>query len=386
MLTDTAIKKAIPKEKQYKLSDSKGLYLLVKKSGKYWRMDYRFQKKRKTMALGIYPAVKLKEAREKCDDARGKIKSGVDPMSKSDTPDQNTFEFVALEWYGKNKLSWVPAHAKRVLSRLQSDIFPWLGTKPISSIQAPDLLTALRRVEERGAVETAHRIKNTCGQIFRYAVATGKAAHDITADLRGAIPPPQKGHMSTITDPVQVGGLLRSIDGYKGHFITRCALKLAPLTFVRPGELRNAEWAEINFEKAEWKIEAEKMKMSRPHIVPLPKQAIEVFLEIKPYTAHRSRYVFPSPRTDKRPLSDNGVLSALRRMGYEKHEMSGHGFRAMASTLLHENGFPSHIIELQLAHVERNGVKAAYNHALYLKERKEMMQWWADYLDQLKSK
>jgi len=386
MLTDTAIKKAVPQAKQYKMADGKGLYLLIKKAGKYWRMDYRFLKKRKTMALGVYPTVKLKEARTKRDAARGKINSGIDPMEKVDTPDQSMFEFVAREWYGKNKHTWVTAHAVRVLSRLEKNIFPWLGEKSIAEITPPDLLSALRRVEERGAIETAHRIKNTCGQIFRYAVATGKATRDITADLRGAIPPPKKTHMATITDPAEVGGLLRSIDGYKGHFITRCALKLAPLTFVRPGELRHAEWSEINFEKAEWKIEAKKMKMARPHIIPLSRQSVEVLLEIQPYTAHRSKYVFPSPRTDKRPLSDNGVLSAIRRMGYGKHEMCGHGFRAMASTLLHENGFPGHIIELQLAHAERNSVKAAYNHALYLKERKEMMTWWAGYLDKLKLK
>ena len=385
MLTDTAIRKAATTDKQYKMTDGQGMYLLVKKSGKYWRMDYRFQGKRKTFAIGVYPDVRLKEARQKRDEARVMIKKGIDPMQKPEFPDGNSFEKVALEWFHKNKHTWVAGHSKRILRRLEANIFPWLGEKPVSSISAPDLLKALRRIEDRGAIETAHRVRQTCGQVFRYAIATGKASHDITADLKGAIPPPHRVNMATITNPKEVGGLLRSISGYKGNFVTRCALSLAPLTFVRPGELRSAEWSEIDFEKAEWKITADKMKMSRPHIVPLAKQAINVFLEIEPYTKHRSKYVFPSPRTDARPLSDNAVLSALRRMGYEKHEMCGHGFRAMASTLLHENGWASHLIELQLAHVEKNSVKAAYNHALHLDERRKMMQWWADYLDDLRS-
>jgi len=388
MLTDTAIKSALPKEKQYKMSDAYGLYLLVKSVGKYWRMDYRFNQKRKTLAFGVYPKISLKVARKKCQEARDLLEDEIDPGEYKKTLTQeivsDSFRAVATEWYLKNRHTWVIGHAERILRRMELNIFPWIGDVPITDVLPMDLLTVLRRIEDRGAIDTAHRAMQTCGQVFRYAIATGRAEHDITAALKGAIPPPKRSNMSTITDPSKIGGLLRAIDGYEGHFITRCALMLAPLVFLRPGELRHAEWAEIDLEKAEWKIPAEKMKMARPHIVPLSTQALNILKEIQPYTQHRSLYVFPSVRTDKRCMSDNTILAALRRMGYAKEEMSGHGFRAMASTLLHENGWPSPIIELQLAHVERNSVKAAYNHALHLDERIKMMQWWADYLDVLK--
>jgi len=389
-LADTAIRNAKPKKKQYKLSDEKGLYLLVKKTGKYFRFDYRYAGKRKTLALGVYPDVKLADARDKRDDARRLLQNDVDPAqyrkeTKSMQKEQaaNSFEAVAREWFMKNKHIWTEGHSKTIIRRLELNIFPWLGTRPVATITAPELLAALRRVEDRGALETAHRVKQICGQVFRYAIATGRGERDPSADLRGALPPAKPKRMATITDPKQISELLRVIDGYEGHLITKCALRFAPLVFVRPGELRQAEWQEINFDQAEWKIPAEKMKMRISHIVPLSTQAIEILKEIEPLTG-RSRYVFPSLRTAERPMSNNTVLAALRRLGYAKEEMSGHGFRAMASTVLHEQGWRSDIIERQLAHAERNSIKAAYNHAQHLPERRRMMQAWADYLGMLK--
>jgi integrase len=391
-LTDTAIRNAKAKEKPFKLSDEKGLYLLVNKAGKYFRFDYRYAGKRKTFALGVYPEVKLAEAREKRDEARKLLQNDVDPaqyrketkaMQKEHAA--NSFEAVSREWFTKNKHVWTEGHSRTIIGRLELNIFPWLGTRPVASITAPELLVVLRRIEDRGAIETAHRVKQICGQVFRYAIATVRAERDPSADLRGALPPTKPKRMATITDPKQIGGLLRAIDGYEGHLITRCALRLAPLVFVRPGELRQAEWKEINFEQAEWKIPEEKMKMRILHIVPLSTQAIEIFKEIEPLTG-RGRYVFPSLRTAKRPMSNNTILAALRRLGYAKEEMSGHGFRAMASTVLHEQGWPSDIIERQLAHAERNSIKAAYNHAQHLIERQKMMQAWADYLNSLKNR
>jgi len=389
-LTDTAIRNAKAKKKPYKLSDEKGLYLLVNKTGKYFRFDYRYAGKRKTLALGVYPDVKLADAREKRNDSRRLLQNNVDPAqyrkeTKAMQQEQatNSFEAVSREWFTKNKHVWTEGHSRTIIRRLELNIFPWLGMKPIASITAPEILAVLRRIENRGAIETAHRVKQICGQVFRYTIATGRAERDPSADLRGALPPTKPKRMSTITVPKQIGELLRAIDGYEGHLITRCALRLAPLVFVRPGELRQAEWQEINFEQAEWKIPAEKMKMGFPHIVPLATQAVELLKEIEPLTG-RGRYVFPSLRTAERPMSNNTVLAALRRLGYTKEEMSGHGFRAMASTVLHEQGWLSDIIERQLAHTERNSIKAAYNYAQHLPERRRMMQSWADYLDKLK--
>jgi integrase len=390
-LTDTAIRNAKPKNKQYKLSDEKGMYLLVKKSGKYFRFDYRFGGKRKTLALGVYSDVKLAEARGKRDEARKLIANGIDPgqtrkVQKSIQIEQteNSFEAIAREWHGKYSSNWAAGHAKKIIRRFELYIFPWLGSRPISDITPPELLAVLRRVESKGILETAHRAQQNCGQVFRYAIATGRAERDSTADLRGALAPAKHGRMATITEPKKIGELLRAIDGYEGTPVAKCALRLAPLVFVRPGELRHAEWKEINFDNAEWRIPAKKMKMKDPHIVPLAMQAVEILYEIQPLTG-QGRYVFPSIRTNSRPMSDNTILSALRRMGYPKDEMSGHGFRAMASTILHEQGWPSDIIERQLAHAERNSIKAAYNHAQYLPERRKMMQSWADYLDTLKN-
>ena len=390
-LTDTAIRNAKPKEKPYKLTDGRGLYLLVNKSGRYFRWDYRFGSKRKTLALGVYPDIKLKEVREKHEDLRRLLSMDIDPMehkkqvkAKIHAETTNSFEAVAREWFSKNQPVWTEKHAQTIISRLENNIFPWLGTTATSSITAPMLLESLRRVEDRGAVETAHRVKQICGQVFRYAIATGRGDRDPSADLKGALPPTKPKHMATITSPDKVGELMRAIDGYQGNLITRCALQMAPLTFVRPGELRHAEWEEINIDEAVWKIPAEKMKMRSVHIVPLSKQAIAVLDEIKALTGN-GKYIFPSLRSGSRPMSDNTILAALRRMGYAKEEMTGHGFRGMASTLLHENGWGSDIIERQLAHAEGNSVKAAYNHAQHLPERRKMMQWWADYLDTLRT-
>jgi len=390
-LTSTAIKNAKPGQKPYKLTDGRGMYLLVNKTGKYFRLDYRFLGKRRTLALGVYPTVTLSEARTKREEAKKLIAQGIDPVqykrdAKALQMDEatNSFESVSREWFTKNRHTWTEGHAGSILRRLEANVFPWLGPKPISAINAPDLLSTLRRIEDRGAVETAHRIKQTCGQIFRYAIATGRAERDPSADLKGALKPARSRHMAAITDPKQAGELLRAIAGYQGHIITRSALKLAPLTFVRPGELRKAEWREIDLEKSEWRIPAEKMKSRTMHIVPLAKQTRAVLKEIRPLTG-RSKYVFPSLRTGRRPMSNNTVLAALRRMGYGKDEMTGHGFRAMASTILHEQGWPSDVIERQLAHAERNSIKAADNHAQHLPERRKMMQHWADYLDQIKN-
>ncbi|MEL0587111.1 MAG: integrase arm-type DNA-binding domain-containing protein [Candidatus Thiodiazotropha sp. (ex. Lucinoma kazani)] len=388
-LTDTAVRNAKSKEKDRKLFDGGGLFLLVKPNGaRYWRFKYRFHGREKLLALGVYPDVTLKSARDKRDDARKLIADGIDPSKarkaeKAARNNENSFEAIAREWWGNRESNWSESHSSRIMLRLENDVFPWIGTKSIGDITPAELLTVLRRVESRGAIETAHRIHQSCGQIFRYAVATLRAERDTSADLKGALPPVSKKHYPSITDPKLIGELLRVIDGYQGAFITRCALQLAPLTFVRPGELRHAEWSEIDLDKAEWRIPAEKMKMKTVHIVPLSIQAIAILNEIKPLTG-QGKYVFPSVRSPKRPMSENTVNAALRRLGYTKKEMTGHGFRSMASTILNEQGWNKDAIERQLAHTERDLVRASYNYAQHLPERVKMMQWWADYLEGLK--
>ena len=374
--------------KPYKLSDGEGLYLEVTPKGqKYWRLKYRFDGKEKRLSIGVYPAIPLKEARKKRDEAKALLLNGVDPgeFKKTIKKQENLegFEYVAREWHTKHKANWTDSHAKKLIDRLEKDVFPWLGTRPSNEITPPELLAILRRVESRGALDTAHRIMQTCGQVFRYAVATGRAERDPSVDLKGAIPPAKKSHLASIVDPVKIGQLLRAIDGYEGHFVTRSAMRLASYVFVRPGELRQAEWSEIDLDIAEWRIPAEKMKMRELHIVPLSSQALEILKEIKPLTGH-ARYVFPSIRTNKRPMSENTVNAGLRRLGYSKDEMTGHGFRSMASTLLNEQGWHRDAIERQLAHAERDSVRAAYNYAEHLPERKKMMQFWSNYLDGLK--
>lgn len=390
-LTDTAIRKAKPREdgKARKLFDGGGLFLLVKPNGaRYWRLKYRFHGKEKLLALGVYPDVSLKSARDKRDDARKQIAAGIDPSEarkaeKAARSSENSFEAIAREWWSKHKPNWSESHSSRIMLRLENDVFPWIGSKPIQDITPPELLTVLRRIENRGALETAHRIHQSCGQIFRYAIATLRAERDTAADLKGALPPTNQKHHASITDPKKIGELLRAIDNYQGQFITRCALQFAPLVFVRPGELRHAEWSEIDLDKAEWRIPAEKMKMKTVHIVPLSTQAVAILNEIKPLTGH-SKYVFPSVRTLKRPMSENTVTAALRRLGYASGEMTGHGFRSMASTILNEQGWHRDAIERQLAHMERDSVRAAYNYAEHLPERIKMMQAWSDYLVGLK--
>lgn len=392
-LTDTAIKNAKPGAKPIKLSDEKGMFLLVTPSeGKWWRLKYRFGGKEKLLSLGTYPEVSLKDARQRRDDARKLLADGVDPGEnrkavKATKTEQaaNSFEVIAREWFAKKLPSWSASNSDKIMQRLQNDAFPWLGDRPIAEITPPELLKVLRRIEERGAVESAHRMRGYCGQIFRYAIATGRAERDASADLRGALPAHVKEHRAAITDPKHIAELLRAIDGYQGSFVTKCALRLAPLVFVRPGELRKAGWTEIDMDKAEWNIPRERMKMREPHLVPLSAQALEILRELHALTGG-GRYVFPGARTNGRPMSDNAVLAALRRMGFAKDEMSGHGFRAMARTILDEVlQVRTDFIEHQLAHAVRDPNGRAYNRTAHLAERRKMMQQWSDYLDKLKT-
>jgi integrase len=389
-LTDPAVKNAAPKEKQYTMYDSEGLFLLVMPNGsKLWRWKYRVGGVERRTSLGVYPKVSLKAARLERDRLQTELKRGVDPAAEKqalkavERATGETFQLIAEEWHKKFRHTWADNTAKTILERLQKDIFPYIGARPIREITPPELLAVIRRIESRGAVETARRDLQKCGEIFRYALATGRAERDIAADLRGAIAPPKKRHFASIHEPKEIGELLRAIDGYQGSPVTRCALQLAPLTFVRPGELRHAEWTEIDLEAGEWRIPAARMKMREKHIVPLSRQALEVLHELQPLT-DGGRYVFPGARSADRPMSENAVLAALRRMGYEKGEMTGHGFRSMASTILHEQGWLSDVVERQLAHGDRNKVRASYNFAQHLPERRKMMQAWADYLDALR--
>ena len=396
---DIVFRNAKTKDKAYKLPDEKGLYLYIKPNGsKFWRFKYRFAGKEKLLSIGMYGDVSLSDARDAVEEARKLLAKDIDPglvkqsnkrIKKEAT--ENSFEKIAREWHAKrttshkkstNKKIWTTKHAERILTSLEKDIFPYIGSKPINEITAPDLLTILRRIENRGAIDTAHRAHQNCSQIFRYAIAIGKAERDIAIDLRGALEPVSQQHYATITKPEEIGTLLRAINDYQGYFPTKCALQLAPLLFVRPGELRNAEWREINFIKREWRIPAEKMKMRIEHIVPLSDQAITILQQLHPLTGN-GKYLFPSVRTLSRPMSNNTLNGALRRLGYTKEEITPHGFRSMASTLLNEQGFNRDAIERQLSHGERNTVRAAYNFAEYLPERKKMMQSWAEYLDSL---
>lgn len=389
-LSDTACRNAKPKEKPYKLTDEKALYLEVMPTGsKYWRMKYRFEGKEKRLALGVYPDVGLKDAREKRDAARKLLANGVDPSEnrKAQKAAQlensaNSFEVIAREWFAKTSPKWVEGHAAKIMTRLERDAFPVIGSKAIADLRAPDMLAMLLRIESRGAIDTAHRVSQDCGRIFRYAVATGRAEMNPIDALRGALATAKTRHHPSITDPAKVGDLMRAIQGYQGDFATQCALQLAPLVFVRPGELRKAEWIEFDLDGAEWRIPAEKMKMRDPHIVPLSTQAVAILRKLQPVTGHR-QYLFSGVRDHQRPMSENTINAALRRMGYTTDEMTGHGFRSMASTLLNEQGWHRDAIERQLAHSERDSVRAAYNYAEHLPERKRMMQAWADYLEGL---
>ena len=389
-----------PGEKPQKLFDGGGLYLLIQPTGgKLWRLKYRIGGKEKLLSLGVYPQVGLKDARDRRDKARQDIAQGIDPSNKRKaektsraTLAANSFEVVAREWHltiHKPKVS--EGHAARTLVRLEQDVFPWLGAEPVATITPPKLLEAMRRIESRGAIETAHRALQACGQVFRYAIATGRAERNPAADIQGALQPVIVQHMPAITDPKRVGELLRSIGDYQGQPVTRAALQLAPLVFVRPGELRKAEWAEFDLDEAVWRIPSSRMKRTKvqksagaPHIVPLPRQAVEILKELQPLTGH-GQYVFPSLRTGERPMSDNAVLSALRRMGYPKEEMTGHGFRAMARTILAERlNIDEAVIEAQLAHSVKDSLGRAYNRTEFLEQRRNMLQTWADHLDTLR--
>lgn len=389
-LTDPKVRTAKSKAKAFKLADEKGLFLYVTPSGsKYWRLKYRYQGKEKLLALGVYPDVSLALARDRRDDARKLLSSDIDPgehrkVMKTASADRaaNSFELVAREWFVKHSSNWVASHADKIIRRLERDVFPWLGAKPVAEITPPDLLMVLRRIESRGAIETAHRAMSNCGQVFRYAVATGRTERDPSQDLKGALPPVKVKHFAAQTDPKRVGELLRTFDDYQGTLIVRCALRLAPLLFVRPGELRHALWADIDFEAAQWSYIV--TKTNSPHIVPLATQSVAILKELHPLTGN-STFVFPSARSNSRPMSDNAILAALRRLGISKEEATGHGFRATARTLLDEilKARPD-IIEHQLAHAVRDPNGRAYNRTAHLPERKKMMQDWANYLDSIK--
>ena len=391
MLSDIAVRAAKAAAKPYRLADEKGLYLEVAPTGgKWWRLKYRFAGKEKRLSLGVYPTVTLKDAREKRDAARKLLASHIDPsverrIQKASRIERaaNSFETVAREWFAKRSPNMADSHRSRVLRALERDVFPWLATRPVAEVTAPELLLILRRIEGRGAAETAQRLRQICGQVFRYAIATGRAECDPAADLKGAIIVPRGGRFPAITEPKALGALLHTLWGYQGTFVVRSALRLAPYTFVRPGELRKAEWRELDLDGALWKIPGPRMKGRVEHLVPLSRQAVEVLRELQPLTGS-GRLVFPSVRSAERPMSDNTVLAALRRLGVDKSEMVGHGFRADASTLLNEQGWNRDAIERQLAHNERDPVRAAYHRADYLAERRRMMQAWADYLDGLR--
>ncbi|MDP3875428.1 MAG: integrase arm-type DNA-binding domain-containing protein [Methylobacter sp.] len=390
-LTDTAIRNTKPTDKPYKMQDEKGMYLLVTPSGsKYFRYNYRFNGKRKTLALGTYPVTTLKEARDKRDTAKRQIEGGIDPNENKKAIKQsraenaaNSFEVIAREWYERNMTDKSEDHKKRAMGLFNRDIFPYIGSKPIVDIKPIELLN-VRPIEKR-AVETAHRALQICGQVFRYAVATGRVDRDITPDLRGSLKQAKAGVFAAITDPKQVGELLRSIDSYTGSFVVKSALQLAPLIFVRPGELRQAEWEHIDLDAKEWRYLV--TKTNTQHIVPLSKQAIEILTQIKPLTGN-GRFVFPSARTPNgsRAMSDVALLAAMRRMGITKEEMTVHGFRAMARTILDEVlGFRPDFIEHQLAHTVKDPNGRSYNRTAHLSERHKMMQHWSDYLDSLKN-
>jgi len=390
-LTDTQIRSAKPDKKAQKFFDGGGLYLEVAPSGgKWWRLKYRVDGKEKRISLGVYPAIGLKEARERREEAKKMLAQGVDPSAQRKavkasiiSKEENTFEAVAREWFDKHVSTLAPSYGKKVRSLLERQIFPVFGGKPIAEIEPTDILKAARPIEERGAVETAHRLIQLCGQLLRYGIATGRLKYDITQGLHGALPKVTVQHMATITDKKRIGELLRAIDAYGGFLPIKCALRLAPMFFVRPGELQKAEWAEFDFEGAEWRIPAAKMKMKQRHIVPLSRQAIRVLEELRVYTGH-GRFLFPSIRTDIKPIALESMLVAIRSMGFTKEEMTMHGFRGMASTILNEHGYNRDWIERQLAHGERDGIRAAYNYAEYLPERRRMMQEWSDFLDGLR--
>lgn len=389
-LTDVAIRAAKPADKPLRLFDADGLYLEVAPAGgKWWRFKYRFGGKEKRISLGVYPDVGLRDARERRDSARKLLANGVDPgvdrkVQRAATVERaaNSFEAVAREWFARQSPGWAKTHADKIIARLEKDVFPWLGGRAIAEIKAPEVLALLRRVEARGALDTAHRVHQNCGQVFRYAVATGRAERDVSADLRGALPAARHTHFASVTEPEEVSSLLRALDGFQGTFVVQCALRLAPLLFVRPGELRTAEWAQFDLDRAQWRYTVSKTKTE--HLVPLATQAVAILRDLYALTGQR-KYVFPG-RDVKKPMSGAAINAALRRMGFDtKTEITGHGFRAMARTILHEQlRFPGEVIEHQLAHKVPDALGRAYNRTKFIDDRIVMMQRWADYLDHLK--
>lgn len=395
-LTDTAIKRAKPRAKPYKLGDTLGLFLLVQPSGgKLWRLKYRMSGKEKKLGLGTYPEVSLAKARERRDAARIELADGKDPSiekqrreAKAATEATNTFATIAEEfverWKRDGQKPWAPATIAKA-DFLLAQLNPDLGALPVTDIEPSDILRSVRKIEQRGNHETAKRSLQMAGRVFRYAVATARLASDPTRDLRGALSSAPTRHHAAILDPVKVGELLRVIDGYQGYAYTRIALALAPHLFVRPGELRQACWEEVDFDQAVWTIPVEKMKMRRPHHVPLSDQALALFKQAKVLTSRTTGYVFPSIRTSARPMSENTLNAALRRLGYTGDEMTSHGFRSIASTLLNESGkWSPDAIERALAHGDSNKVRAVYHRGEHWQERVAMAHWWSDYLDQLR--
>lgn len=391
-LSNTAIINAKPSDKPYALTDERGLSIQIQPTGgKWWRLRYRFDGKAKMLSLGVYPDVGLKEARERREEARKLLATSVDPgehrkahkAAKAERS-ANSFEVICREWLEQRKDTVEPAQTAKTLARMENDVFPWIGGKAITEITAPDVLSVMRRMDERGARYTAHRVRSEISRAFRYAIATGRAERDPCPDLRGAIPPAKETHFAAITDPKEVGGLLRAFDGFSGTFVVKSALLLAPLLFTRPGELRKAEWASFDLDKGDWRYFINKTKTE--HLVPLATQAVVILRELHALTGH-GRYLFPNARTSERPMSEAAVNAALRRIGYDtKTEISGHGFRAMARTILHEElHVKPEVIEHQLAHTVPDALGTAYNRTKFLKERKAMMQLWADYLDKLKA-
>lgn len=390
-LTDTAIRNAKPSEKPIRLFDGGGLYIEVSPSGgKWWRLKYRFAGKEKRLSLGVYPEIGLKEARDRREATKRLLADGLDPsverrVQKVATVERaaNSFEAVAREWHTRYAPTWTESNAKKVLARLENDVLPWLGGRPIADVKAPELLVVYRRVESRGALDTAHRVLQTCGQIFRYAVATGRAERDPSGDLRGALPPARGKHFAAPTDPKEVAGLLRMFDAFTGTFVVKCALQLAPMLFVRPGELRTAEWADVNLDEAEWRFVSSKRDV--PHIVPLSSQAVAILRDLQALTG-RGRYLFPGARDKAKPMSEVAINAALKRMGVDtQKEFTGHGVRPIARTILREVlGFEVEVIELQLAHRKKDPNGAAYDRVAFLSVRKQMMQRWSDYLDEIK--
>lgn len=391
-LTANAVKHAKPKEKNYKLSDRDGLYLLVKTTGiRYWRMNYRFGGQQRTLSFGRWPEILLGDAREMLLEARRQLAKGLDPLEQAKLEKiaksiaaTNNFQTVAEEWLEKIEKEGLAAITLKKARWLLAQTYPTLGKRPISEIKAHELLLVLKKIEASKRYDTANRIRSTCSQVFRYAIATARAERDICSDLRGALVTPRTNHRAAITTPTEAGGLLRAVEDYDGNNLTRIALCLLPHLFVRPGELRWAEWSEFDFDKAVWTIPDHKMKMRRPHAVPLSRQALAIIRDIE-HDASYSAFLFPSLRALDRPMSDNTINAALRRLGFSKDQMTGHGFRAMAATLLNEMGiWNPDAIERQLAHADGNSIRRAYARGQYWEERVRMMQHWSDYIDQLR--